>query len=173
MDHKWITLSLVILSLSFFSLNSYSQYVAGFSGGSHYDGGSIRSSGEKVIIVNPNRHIFQAYDASGRLVRSGMVTAGNSWCPDIRRPCKTRAGSFRIFSLGGPGCKSKRYPLPHGGAPMPYCMFFNGNQALHGSYEVVPGRNVSHGCVRIHVNDAEWLRYNFATYGTKVIVKPY
>jgi lipoprotein-anchoring transpeptidase ErfK/SrfK len=64
--------------------------------------------------------------------------------------------------------------MPHGGAPMPYCMFFNRNQALHGSpdHEVVDG-NISHGCVRMHVPEAEWLRYNFVHVGTKVIVRPY
>jgi len=55
---------------------------------------------------------------------------------------------------------------------MPYCMFFNGKQGLHGSNQVVRG-NVSHGCVRLHVGDAKWIRFNFATIGTKVIVKPY
>ena len=55
---------------------------------------------------------------------------------------------------------------------MPYCMYFHGGQALHGSYEVVNG-NISHGCVRLHVNDARWLRFNFAEPGTKVIIKPY
>jgi lipoprotein-anchoring transpeptidase ErfK/SrfK len=55
---------------------------------------------------------------------------------------------------------------------MPYCMFFNGNQGLHGSYNVVDG-NASHGCVRMTVSDAEWVRFNFANIGTKVIVRPY
>jgi lipoprotein-anchoring transpeptidase ErfK/SrfK len=140
----------------------------------------IAPLGEKVIIVNPRIHAYGAYDANGNLLRSGVVTAGNSWCPDIRRGCKTKAGSFRIYTLGGPGCKSSRYPLPRGGAPMPYCMFFNGNQGLHGSYNVVYG-NVSHGCVRLHVADARWLRYEFVDgpngsngyRGTRVIVRPY
>jgi lipoprotein-anchoring transpeptidase ErfK/SrfK len=130
------------------------------------------SSGEKVIIIDPNIHAFGAYNEEGNLVRSGIVTAGNYYCRDIKRGCKTKAGTFRIHSLGGPGCKSHKYPLPKGGAPMPYCMFFNGAQGLHGSYEVVKG-NVSHGCVRLHVSDAKWLRYNFAHEGTKVIVKSY
>lgn len=141
---------------------------------------SISAPGEKVIIVNPNIHKWGAYSPGGSLIKSGMATAGNSYCPDIRRGCKTKAGSFRINSLGSRGCKSSRYPLPRGGAPMPYCMFFNGNQGLHGSYNVVAA-NVSHGCVRLHVDDAYWLRFNFVDgpnasngyRGTKVIVKPY
>lgn len=127
---------------------------------------------EKYIIVNPRAHTWSAYSPSGKLIRSGVATAGGKWCRDIKRSCRTRSGVFRIQSLGSRGCKSTRYPLPRGGAPMPYCMFFNGNQGLHGSYQVVRG-NVSHGCVRMTVNDARWLRYNFATIGTKVIVKSY
>jgi len=132
------------------------------------------NTGEKTILIDPNVHAWGAYNASGNLVRAGLVTAGGKWCPDIRRACKTRAGSFRIQSLGSPGCKSTIYPLPHGGAPMPFCMFFNKNQGMHGTYGngVVEG-NISHGCVRMHPNDAEWIRYNFATVGTKVIVRPY
>lgn len=135
---------------------------------------SINTNGQKVVVVDPRVHVFGAYDASGNLVKAGLATAGNSYCPDIKRPCRTKSGSFRVQSLGGPGCKSSIYPLPHGGAPMPYCMFFNKNQALHGSPpgHVIEG-NISHGCVRLRVQDAEWLRYNFIQVGTKVVVKPY
>ena len=55
---------------------------------------------------------------------------------------------------------------------MPYCVFFNKNQGLHGSQYVMEG-NQSHGCVRLSVDDAEWVRFNFANIGTKVIVRPY
>lgn len=142
--------------------------------------GSISPPGEKVIIVDPRIHEFGAYSPSGELLRSGTATAGSNWCRDLHRPCRTRAGSFRIFSLGSVHCKSHKFPLPHGGAPMPYCMFFNGGQGLHGSNEVVRG-NISHGCVRLHVDDARWLRFKFVEgpssgnhyRGTRVIVRHY
>ncbi len=130
------------------------------------------STKEKTVLVDPNVHAWGAYDASGNLVKAGLTTAGADWCPDINRGCKTSSGSFRVYSLGEPECKSKIFPVGRGGAPMPYCMFFHGGQALHGSYEVVEG-NVSHGCVRLPVSDAEWLRYDFVTEGTKVVIKPY
>ena len=131
------------------------------------------AGGEKVVIVDPRVHAWGAYE-NGTLVKSGQATAGSDWCPDIGRPCRTSSGSFRVSSLGGPDCKSKIFPVPKGGAPMPYCMFFHGGQALHGvsEGEVVDG-NISHGCVRLHVADAEWLRFNFVNVGTKVVVKPY
>lgn len=127
---------------------------------------------EKTILIDPRVHAWGAYDSSGNLIRSGLTTAGGSWCSDIKRSCKTRSGSFRIQSLGHAGCKSSIYPLHKPGAPMPYCMFFNGHQGLHGSSQVVEG-NISHGCVRMRTADAEWIRFNFARIGTKVIVRPY
>ena len=135
---------------------------------------SHRQPGEKVIVINPNVHAWAAYGADGRLIRAGLATAGNRWCPDIHRACKTKPGTFRVQTLGNAYCRSTIYPLPRGGAPMPYCMFFDKNQGMHGSpaSKVVEG-NISHGCVRMHISDAEWLRYNFVTIGTKVIVLPY
>lgn len=127
---------------------------------------------EKTILINPNVHAWGAYDESGNLIRAGLATAGGNWCADVGRSCRTRVGTFRIYSLGSVNCKSSIYPLPKGGAPMPYCMFFNGNQGLHGSPYTVEG-NVSHGCVRMTVSDAEWVRYQFARPGTKVMVRPY
>lgn len=132
----------------------------------------INSPGERMVVINPQIHQWGAYSADGRLIRSGTASTGRYYCPDIRRGCKTKSGTFRVFSLGGPGCKSSRYPIPHGGAPMPYCMYYNGNQALHGSYEVAAA-HLSHGCVRLHVGDAKWLRYNFVNNGTLVRVLPY
>jgi lipoprotein-anchoring transpeptidase ErfK/SrfK len=134
---------------------------------------NISAPGEKVIIVDPRAHAWGAYNARGQLLRSGLATAGGKWCADIGRSCRTKTGTFSIASLGSSSCISKKYPIDEGGgAPMPYCMFFNGGQGIHGSYNVVAA-NVSHGCVRVSVDDAEWIRFNFARVGTKVIIKPY
>lgn len=141
---------------------------------------SIPAEGQKKIIVDPEIHMWAAYNEDGKLLRSGLATAGKDYCPDIGRRCRTQIGTFRIYSLGEASCRSRKFPVGRGGAPMPYCMFFNGGQALHGSYQVVPA-NVSHGCVRLRIKDAKWLRYNFAeeptaqneALGTIVIIKSY
>lgn len=130
--------------------------------------------GEKVVVVDPRVHAWGAYGSDGSLIRGGMASAGSDYCSDLGHRCHTSVGTFRVYSLGSPECKSSKFPMPRGGAPMPYCMFFNGSQALHGSPDPeVVDANVSHGCVRMHVADAEWLRYNFVDIGTKVIVRPY
>jgi hypothetical protein len=129
-------------------------------------------TGEKTILVDPNVHAWGAYGSNGDLVKAGIATSGAEYCPDIHRACKTKSGTFRIYSLGSPKCKSTLFPVGRGGAPMPYCMYFHGGQALHGSYEVADA-NISHGCVRMEVSDADWVRHDFANVGTKVIVRPY
>ena len=141
----------------------------------------IEPQSEKVIVFDPNRHAYAAYDSDGTLLRWGPATGGAKWCDDIQSGCITDAGEYRIYTSGNSDCISSKFPLPDGGAPMPYCMFFNGGQAFHGSPGGVIKGNVSHGCVRLFVEDAEWMRYDFVEppmaanryRGTKVVVLPY
>lgn len=128
----------------------------------------IDAPGKKTIIVSLSKLAFGAYDADGTLQYWGPVSGGKGYCPDVRRKCHSPIGNFAIYSKKGASCKSSKYPVGRGGAPMPYCMFFHGGFALHGSYEV-PGYNASHGCVRLFVNDAAWLNQEF-TNGEKVAV---
>lgn len=163
-------------------ISSCASYHGASSTGSYHADSSFFSSRlpdhlqtrEKLVLVDPNVHRWGAYDSKGDLVREGLATAGNHYCEDIGRACKTPTGSFRVWSLGSYNCKSSKYPLPRGGGLMPYCMYFGSQQALHGSPDgaVVEG-NISHGCVRLKIPDAEWLRYNFVNIGTKVVVKSY
>lgn len=141
----------------------------------------IQPRGEKLIAVDPIQVAWGAYDAKGNLLRWGPVSVGRDWCNDIDEACRTKTGKFRVYSLGSSDCYSTKFPLPDGGAPMPYCMYFNSGQALHGEPSGLPGYNDSHGCVRMYVSDAEWLRYNFIEgpnanngfKGTRVLVGKY
>ncbi|KTD06435.1 enhanced entry protein EnhA [Legionella gratiana] len=125
-----------------------------------------------TFIFNPNTHSWKAINSQGKVVRTGRASGGKRYCPDIHRSCKTPSGVFTVWSKGGPGCVSSRYPVGKGGSPMPYCMFFSKYYAIHGSYDV-PNYNASHGCIRVTPSDAKWLRYHFIEIGTKVIVRPY
>lgn len=135
------------------------------------------TDGKKMVYVDPNTHAWGAYDAQGNLIKAGIATAGARVCPPDspdEADCRTGRGTYRITSLGDGDCYSKKYPKPTGGGLMPYCMFFNNGQALHGSPDnIVVNDNLSHGCVRMRIPDAEWMRYNFAQVGTKVVVAPY
>lgn len=130
----------------------------------------IDPPGERMIIVSLSDLAWGAYDEQGSLVSWGPVSGGKQYCPDVGRRCTTTTGTFSIYRKGSGDCVSTKFPVDRGGAPMPYCMFFNGGFALHGSYEV-PGYNASHGCVRLFVNDAKWLNQDFVDEGVPVIVK--
>lgn len=131
----------------------------------------IAPPAEKIIIVDPNKQAWAAYDPNGNLVKWGPASTGRDFCPDIGAGCRTQSGQFSVYSKGGEGCISSKFPVPYGGAPMPYCMFFNKGYALHAAE--LPGYNASHGCVRMFYDDAYWLSKEFVEKGTKVIVHPY
>jgi len=122
----------------------------------------IEAPGQRFIYVSLKSTILAwgAYDEDGNLLNWGPISGGQDWCSDIGRPCHTKTGTFTIYEKEGPGCVSTKFPVGRGGAPMPYCMYFNGGFALHGSYEV-PGYNASHGCVRMFIDDAKWLNREF------------
>lgn len=143
--------------------SSFNSYAFAKTGPKHPKG---------TFIFDPRNLRWAAYDAEGRLIRTGRASGGSGYCPDVNRSCHTPGGKFAVFSKGSANCKSSRYPLPNGGAPMPYCMFFTSNYAIHGSYEV-PNYNASHGCIRVIPSDARWLHQSFIQHGTRVIVKPY
>lgn len=129
----------------------------------------IDPPGEKVIMISIDDLAFGAYNGNGTLEHWGPVSGGKGYCPDVGRRCGTILGKFSIYQKQGAGCSSTKYPVGRGGAPMPYCMFFHKGYALHGSYDV-PGYNASHGCVRMFVNDAEWLNKEFTADESNVKV---
>jgi lipoprotein-anchoring transpeptidase ErfK/SrfK len=50
------------------------------------------------------------------------------------------------------------YSTIYNGSPMPHAIFFNGNFAVHGTYETrALGRPASHGCVRLLPDNARAL----------------
>lgn len=130
------------------------------------------ATGGRVFVFNPKRLAWGAYNANGELIRSGRASGGKGYCRDVRRRCRTPIGHFRVYRKGSSGCRSSKFPLGRGGAPMPYCMFFYHGFAIHGSPDV-PNYNASHGCVRVLPSAAQWLHGNFIRHGTKVIVQPY
>ncbi len=65
----------------------------------------------------------------------------------------TPVGSYRPQRL-----ERQWYSRKYDWSPMPYSIFFNGGYAIHGSYEVSRlGRPASHGCIRLHPNNAATL----------------
>jgi hypothetical protein len=132
------------------------------------------ATGNEVFIFDPTYNAWALYDEDGKCLNTGRASGGRYYCPDVKRRCKTISGKFRIISKGDSGCISSKYPLEtHGGAPMPYCMYFSPKgYAIHGSNDV-PDHNASHGCIRVTPTAAEWLNVKHMPIGTTVIVLPY
>jgi hypothetical protein len=114
----------------------------------------------KQLKVNQSQFAWGAYNKKGELVKWGPMSGGANYCSDKNRHCGTVTGEFKFHRRQGAACVSGKYPLPTGGAPMPYCMHFYKGYALHGS-KVVPGYHASKGCVRVFLDDAKWLNQDF------------
>ncbi|MBS0357981.1 MAG: L,D-transpeptidase [Proteobacteria bacterium] len=139
----------------------------------------MNTNGQKMVIVNQDELAWGAYNEAGHLVWWGPISSGEDYCPDIHRGCHSPTGNYHFFRKQGADCISSKFPIEtDGGAPMPYCMHFNGGYALHGSFEV-PGYRASHGCIRLFSEDARWLNQEFIDLpgngrgqGTAVIIQP-
>lgn len=84
---------------------------------------------------------------------------------------ETPSGTFRPFRL-----EKEHYSKEWDDAPMPHSIFFTGRgHAVHGSYHVKSlGRRASHGCVRLHPDNAAKLFALVQKTGmsnTRVVVK--
>lgn len=139
----------------------------------------ISPPGQRVFVFSPRYLKWGAYDAQGNRLSHGLANGGNHYCKDVHRSCLTPVGTFRVNFKGAYSCKSTRFPIKRtkkgvvrGGAPMPYCMFFTSNYAIHGSPQLGHS-NSSHGCIRVSYSAAKWLSHNFINIGTKVRVLPY
>jgi hypothetical protein len=63
---------------------------------------------------------------------------------------RTPNGSYRPERL-----ERQWFSRKYDWSPMPHSIFFNGGYAIHGSYEISRlGRPASHGCIRLHPNNA-------------------
>ncbi len=100
--------------------------------------------------------------------QSMRVDAGffnrHTWRVSTARPgYRTPVGKYRPTRL-----ERMWYSSKYENSPMPYSIFFLGGYAIHGTYEVKRlGRAVSHGCVRLHPDNARELFALVKSYGAK------
>jgi len=86
-----------------------------------------------------------------------------------RRGYRTPVGSYKPIRLER-DWHSRKYDW----APMPHSVFFHGGYAIHGTTEIKNlGRPASHGCVRLHPDNAATLFNLVRRYGsanTRIVV---
>ncbi len=133
----------------------------------------VKVSGERAFVFSPHYKQWAAYNEEGVRVAYGLANGGSDYCADIGKPCRTPAGTYRVLAKKDADCKSRQFPVPEGGAPMPYCMYFSkGGHAIHGS-AYIGQNNSSHGCIRVTTQAAQWLNHYFMSTGTRVEILPY
>lgn len=120
---------------------------------------AVGNGGEHWIDVNLSEQRVYAYEGD-TVVNSFVVSTGTWQTPTV-------TGKFHIWikllstTMSGPG-----YYLTN----VPYTMYFYKGYGLHGTYwHNNFGTPMSHGCVNLRTDDAEWL-YNFSVVGTLVNV---
>jgi len=93
-------------------------------------------------------------------VRAMVISTGKEETP-------TLTGTFEIQSMHPVArMRGDDYDIPD----VPFVMYYSGNYGIHGAYwHNQFGVPMSHGCVNVAVDHAEWL-FNWAEMGTPVVV---
>ena len=113
---------------------TYKKRVA--SSRSGYRSGRILA---KVDLSKQRMNVFKG----GRLLYSWKVSTGRSGY-------RTPTGTWKIHRM-----HKRYYSKKYNNAPMPYAMFYHRGFAVHGTNSIKRlGRVASHGCVRLHPNNA-------------------
>jgi hypothetical protein len=125
------------------------------------------TSSAKTIKVDVSDQRLYAYDR-GRLVKTFLISSG-------RNGYNTPEGVFNVFRKKELVTMSWYYgkddPNNYSLENVPHVLYFKGPYTLHGAYwHSNWGYRMSHGCVNIALNHAEWL-YNWSPVGTRVIVQ--
>ncbi len=119
------------------------------------------ASANVVARIDKSQQVMNVY-VDGSLYYSWSISTG-------RGGYNTPVGKFRPTFLSR-AHRSSRY----GGAPMPYSVFFHRGYAIHGSYEIRSlGRPASHGCIRLHPQNARTFYSLVQSYGrdaTRIII---
>ena len=117
----------------------------------------------RPVTLLPGRHVEILLDRQlallvddGRVVRAVHISSGAGG--------RTPVGTFHVYRK-----ERLSWSVPFE-VWMPWASYFTGGIALH-EYSIVPAYAASHGCVRVNRYDAPFL-YEFATYGTPVVVLP-
>ncbi len=119
----------------------------------HLDVNEARTGGEKWIEVNLSDQTLYAW-AGDELQREFLISSGTSTYPTVQ-------GVFRMWvrtptqtMSGGSKPAGTYYSLPN----VQWVQYFYGEYALHGAYwHNNFGTPMSHGCVNLAEEDAEWL----------------
>ncbi|MEB3232276.1 MAG: L,D-transpeptidase [Leptolyngbyaceae bacterium] len=120
---------------------------------------TLRQSERRWIEINLSSQRLMAWQGNER-VYAVIISSGTQTNP-------TLPGVFAIQSKHEEArMQGEDYDVPD----VPFAMYYDGNYAIHGAYwHNQFGTPMSHGCINVAVDHAEWL-FNWAATGTPVVV---
>jgi len=118
-----------------------------------------------LSLANPAR--AQVVVAHIDLSTQSMEVWVNGWRQHMWDVSTARKGYRTPVGTFTPQRMHRRYfSRKYDNAPMPYSIFFVGGYAIHGTTDLKRlGRPASHGCIRLHPNNAAELFALVNTYG--------
>ena len=125
--------------------------------------------GEKEVVVSLGAQYLWAYEGEHAILAT-FVSTGTAETPEVATP----VGQFRVLvKLPMETMTGSVNGEPYRVEDVPYVMYFTDEgHALHGTYwHNNFGAPMSHGCVNLPVDVAEWM-FRWAPEGTAVTVIP-
>lgn len=112
------------------------------------------ASDVNVVIDISDQRVYVSVD--GKLVHNWLTSTARSGY-------RTPIGTYHPTRM-----YEEYYSVKYNGSPMPFSIFFYGGYAIHGTYEIKSlGTPASHGCVRLHPDNAKTLFYLVKRNGAK------
>lgn len=120
----------------------------------------LRQSNQRWLQVDLSNQRLYAWEGDTP-VYAVIVSTGKPSTPTVR-------GVFAVQSMHRTTrMRGATYDVPN----VPWTMYFHRGYAIHGAYwHHNFGTPVSHGCVNVAVDHAEWF-FNWASIGTPVVVQ--
>jgi lipoprotein-anchoring transpeptidase ErfK/SrfK len=120
---------------------------------------ALRKTNQRWLEVNLTTQRLIAWEGN-KPMRAVIVSTGKAETP-------TLTGTFEVQSKHWSArMQGDDYDVPD----VPYTMYYDGGYAIHGAYwHNRFGTPVSHGCVNVAVDHAEWF-FKFASIGTPIVV---
>lgn len=115
-----------------------------------------------MFATGAKAEVFITIDKSQQLMYVETPTDDYVWKVSTgRKGFRTPAGFFQPYLI-----KPMHYSSKYDNAPMPHSIFFLGGYAIHGTNDLKRlGSPASHGCVRLHPQNARWLYQVIKDYG--------
>lgn len=115
-----------------------------------------------MIVTGAKADVFITIDKSEQKMYVETPTDHFVWDVSTgRKGYRTPTGAFQPYLV-----KKMHYSRKYDNAPMPHSIFFLGGYAIHGTSNLKRlGRPASHGCIRLHPQNARWLYQIVNDYG--------